>query len=293
MESMTGFGQGVYQGDSFQVVCYAKSLNHRYLEVSLKLPKRYAQLEERLRREISLRFSRGKIEVQLKYYGFSSGLKEIFLDLELAKKLKTALEILQAELNFEESLTFQDFLFFRDYLTLAEREEDVEALWEEVKEAFYQALNSLQESRLREGAQLKEKIQQYLALLTNTIEEISSRQKRVTEERIEKTKERIAQYLLRLSGEGLDETRIYQEISLLLERIDFSEELDRLKVHLLHFREVMEEPSCGKKLDFLLQELHREVNTLATKAQNAEISLLVVQAKDLIEKIREQVQNLV
>jgi uncharacterized protein (TIGR00255 family) len=293
MESMTGFGQGVYQSDTFQIVCLAKSVNHRFLEVYIKLPKRYALLEDRIRREVSERFGRGRVEVQIKYYGFAKGLKEIHLDLELAKKLKTALEILQSELAFEEPLTFQDFLYFRDYLTLEEREEDVEVLWEEVFPALDSALKNLKESRIKEGERLKERILSYFHELKEIIDKISALKEDVKRENIEKAKARIESYFFELTSGKLDPARLYQEVAILLDRLDITEEVDRLKVHLTHFEETLGEPNSGKKLDFLLQEMHREITTLSNKAQNAHLSLLAVSAKDLLEKIREQVQNLV
>jgi len=293
MESMTGFGQGVYQSDTFQIVCLAKSVNHRFLEVYIKLPKRYALLEDRIRREVSERFGRGRVEVQIKYYGFAKGLKEIYLDLELAKKLKTALEILQSELAFEEPLTFQHFLYFRDYLTLEEREEDVEVLWEEVFPALDSALKNLKKSRIKEGERLKERILSYFHELKEIIDKIFALKEDVKRENIEKAKARIESYLIELTSGKLDPARLYQEVAILLDRLDITEEVDRLKVHLTHFEETLGEPNSGKKLDFLLQEMHREITTLSNKAQNAHLSLLAVSAKDLLEKIREQVQNLV
>ena len=293
MESMTGFGQGVYQSDTFQIVCLAKSINHRFLEVYAKLPKRYALLEDRIRREVSERFGRGRVEVQIKYYGFAKGLREIYLDLELAKKLKTALEILQSELEFEEPLTFQDFLYFRDYLTFEEREEDIEVLWEEVFPALDSALRNLKESRIKEGERLKERILSYFHELEEIIDKISALKEDVKRENIEKAKARIESYLLELTSGKLDPARLYQEVAILLDRLDITEEVDRLKVHLTHFEETLGELNSGKKLDFLLQEMHREITTLSNKAQNAHLSLLAVSAKDLLEKIREQVQNLV
>ena len=293
MESMTGFGQGVHQSDTFQVVCFAKSLNHRFLEVYMKLPRRYSLIEDRIRREVGERFLRGRIEVQIKYYGFARGLKEIYLDLELAKKLKTALEILQSELDFEEPLTFQDFLLFRDYLILEEREEDADVLWEEVYPALDQALKNLKESRLKEGEKLKEKILTYFQGLKDINEKISSSKEKVKKENIERAKARVQNYLAELGADHLDSSRLYQEIAILLDRLDITEEVDRLKVHLVHFEEILDEQNSGKKLDFLIQEMYRELTTLGNKAQSAEMSLLVVSAKDLLEKIREQIQNLV
>jgi len=190
-------------------------------------------------------------------------------------------------------LTFQDFLYFRDYLTLEEREEDVEVLWEEVFPALDSALKNLKECRIKEGERLKERILSYFHELKEIIDKISALKEDVKRENIEKAKARIESYLLELTGGKLDPARLYQEVAILLDRLDITEEVDRLKVHLTHFEETLGEPNSGKKLDFLLQEMHREITTLSNKAQNALLSLIAVSAKDLLEKIREQVQNLV
>lgn len=293
MESMTGFGEGIFQGNNFSLTVYAKSLNHRFLEVVLKLPKRYSFLEERIRKLIVSQFDRGKIEVTVKITGISSFPKNIYLDLELAKNLKEALENLKENLGFKESLTFSEFLWFKDFLMLEEKEEDFETLWEEISPALNMALEELKSSRKKEGEFLKKVIKELLTEIGKTVSEIEKLREKIIKETQTKVKEKILKLLQEFELKNLDQDRFYQELVYVLDRIDFTEELERLKIHLVNFEIAMEEKRCGKKLDFFCQEMFREINTLSNKALSSEISLLAVKIKDLIEKIREQVQNVV
>jgi len=292
MESMTGFGKGIFQLENYTITVYAKSLNSKYLDISLKLPKRYTFLEERIRKFISQEFKRGKIEIQIKYTGGEFSQKEILVDKDLARELKTALTRLKFELGFEEPLTFSDFLKFRDYLILEEKEEELDKLWEEICPPLSKALEELKESRLKEGEILKNLLKIYLKELKDRVSKIENLKEKIIKDAKNKTKERLDKIFKELNLREIDENRFYQELVYLLDKIDFTEELDRLKTHISHFELTMEERDCGKKLDFLCQEMFREINTLSNKAQSSEISLIAVEIKDLIEKLREQIQNI-
>lgn len=292
MESMTGFGRAIYQNDDFQIIVQAKSVNHRFLDITLRLPKRYSSLEERIRKRVTELFSRGKIEISIRILGLAKEKREIFFDLELAKKLKENLLHLKETLLLPGEITLSEILTFREITLFEEKEEDLEFLWNEVEPALETSLKDLKEGRLREGALLKEKIKDFLSQLKSIVLKIEELKEKIKTENIQKMKERVT-HLLKELGSELDEGRLYQEIAFLLDRLDITEEIDRLKVHIENALKVIDEPSCGKKLDFLCQEMHREITTLSNKAQSAEISLLAVSAKDLVEKIREQVQNVV
>ncbi|MGC9016670.1 MAG: YicC/YloC family endoribonuclease [Caldimicrobium sp.] len=292
MESMTGFGRGIFQNENFQIIAQAKSVNHRFLEISLKLPKRYSSLEDRIRRRVAELFQRGKIEVSVKILGLAREKREILFDLELAKKLKENLLTLKETLSLPGEMTLSDILIFREITLFEEKEEDLDLLWREIEPALEASLKELKEVRLREGAFLKEKIRDFLLELKGLTQNIEELKEKVKRDNISKMKVRV-ETLLRDFGGNLDESRLYQEIAFLLDRMDITEEIDRLKVHLENALKVIEEPSCGKKLDFLCQEMHREITTLSNKAQSAEISLLAVSFKEVVEKIREQVQNVV
>lgn len=292
MESMTGFGKGIFQTEKYTITVYTKSLNHKYLDISLKLPKRYIFLEERIRNFVSQKIKRGKIEILIKYVGTELTPKEIFIDLSLAKKLKETLVNLGHELGFSDPLTFSDFLRFRDYLILEEKEENLDVLWEEVFPALDTAIKELIDARVKEGSFLKNILKSYLSAIEDEVSQIEKLKKKVIENNQEKLKNRIETLLKNFKVKDLDENRFYQELVYLLDKIDFSEELERLKTHIFNFKNTMEEEYCGKKLDFICQEMFREINTLSNKAQSSEISLIAVRVKDFIEKIREQVQNI-
>ncbi len=292
MESMTGFGRGVFQSDNYTITVYAKSLNSKYLDISLKLPKRYTFLEERIRKFVSQEFKRGKIEIQVKCVGADLSQREILIDMELAKNLKTSLTLLKSELDFEEPLTFSDFLKFREYLLLEEKEEELDKLWEEIYPPLSKALEELKASRLKEGENLKNVLKVYLEKLKEETLQIEKLKEKTIKESKEKLKSRIDKLFKEFNLREIDENRFYQELVYLLDKIDFTEELDRLKIHISHFENAMEEEDCGKKLDFICQEMFREINTLSNKAQSSEISIIAVKIKELIEKLREQIQNI-
>lgn len=291
MESMTGFGKGVANYENFTVSVYAKSVNSRYLDILLRLPKRYAFLEERIRKTVSEFFKRGKIDIQVKYSGQAPQEKEIIIDYGLARKIKTALTQLKFELGFDDSLCFSDFLRFRDFMFVEDREEDIDKLWEEVSPALIEALKNLKAARQREGEYLKEVITSHLNELKVLVSQVETIKPDVIEENKEKLKKRIDTLRQQLNLKSLEEQRFYQELVYLMDRLDFTEEVERLKVHIHHFEKTMEEERCGKKLDFLCQEMFREANTMSNKAQSPKISFLAVHIKDLIEKLREQIQN--
>ena len=292
MESMTGFGKGVFQAESYTISVYAKSVNSRYLDISLRIPRRYTFLEERIRKTVSEYFNRGKVEIQIKYTGVGLVEKEILLDLDLARRLKKALNDLRFELGFEDPLNFSDFLRFREYMILEDKEEDLEKLWEEISPALIQALEELKRTRKKEGELLKGVLKEHLSELKKRVAEVENLKNKVIEENKEKVKNRLERLFQEFNLKNIDENRFYQEMVYLLDRLDFTEELDRLKTHIVHFENTMEEEVCGKKLDFLCQEMFREANTLSNKAQSPEISLIAVHIKDLIEKLREQIQNI-
>ncbi|NPA39318.1 MAG: YicC family protein [Thermodesulfobacteria bacterium] len=290
MESMTGFGKGVAQYGNFVITVYAKSVNSRYLDMVLRLPKRYAFLEERIRKKIAEFFRRGKIEIQLKYSGEPVQEKEVHIDFALARRLKSALVKLKDELGFDQLLEFSDLLRFREILFIEEQEEDLEKLWQEVEPALIQALQNLKSARKKEGEYLKEVLLTHLNELKNLVSQIETLKDETIKTNTEKLKKRINNLLKEMKLET-DQQRFYQEMVYLMDRVDFTEELERLKVHISHFEKTMEEEMCGKKLDFLCQEMFREATTMSNKAQSSEISFIVVHIKDFIEKLREQVQN--
>ncbi|MCS7150399.1 MAG: YicC family protein [Caldimicrobium sp.] len=291
MESMTGFGKGVSVGENFQILCQIKSLNHRFLDISLKIPKRYQALEERIRRKLGEVFIRGKLELSIKILGFTKDRGRIIFDQEMVRDLKERLDSLKKGLSLTGDITLADLLHFKDWILIEEREEDVEQLWEEIKEALEKAIGDLKRARLEEGERLKVLLKDLVEKLKELASRLTPLKEETRRENLQRMQERVEKLMkeLRIT---LDDNRLYQEIAFLIERMDFTEELDRFKIHLETMENLLEELNSGKKLDFLCQELYREINTLASKAQSAKVSSLAVEAKDIIEKMREQVQNI-
>ena len=290
MKSMTGFGRGEYQGEGFSLQVEAKSLNHRFMEIVLRLPRRYQILEERIRREIQVRFNRGRFEIQARLIGTPSGTALLFVDRDLAARYLRILRELKAEFGLSGEVTVGDLLRLKEIFVLAEAPPEIETLWQEFEPALTQALEALSEMRSQEGIYLREAIYQHLKSLGGLLSSIEGLKEKHLKEAYRRLEERLAKLL---RDQGLDPLRLHQEAAVLADRLDFTEELDRLKSHREHFVKIMEGLGPhGRKLDFLCQEMFREINTLANKAASAEISHLAVEVKAVIEKIREQVQNI-
>jgi len=290
MQSMTGFGRGEYQGKDFSLQVELKSLNHRFKEIILRLPRRYQALEERIRREIQSRFHRGRFELQARLFGSPPETASLFVDRALVGQYVRALRELKAEWGLSGEIEVRDLLYLKEIFSLVEAQPETETLWLEFEPAFREALTALSEMRRQEGRYLKEVLAQHLKGLDELLLRIES----LKDSHFEEAYQRLEKRLKTLLGDkGLDPLRLHQEAALLADRLDFSEELDRLKNHRKHFTKVMEGPGPhGRKLDFLCQEMFREINTLSNKAASAEISHLAVEVKAVIEKIREQVQNI-
>ncbi|QJA06458.1 YicC family protein [Thermosulfurimonas marina] len=290
MQSMTGFGRGERQGEGFVLQVEVKSLNHRFMEVLLRLPRRYQPLEERIRRVLKERFHRGRFEIQARLSGVPPATARVFADRDLLSQYLTLLRSLRAEFGLSGEIQLGDLLRLREIFDLSEEAPPLEELWEEFGPALEEALREVEEMRTREGAFLKKALEGLLEELSGWIERLAAlKDSHLTEAR-QRLEERLRSLL---ADHGLDPVRLHQEAALLADRLDFTEELDRLRAHVRHFREVLEASGpCGRKLDFLCQEMFREINTLANKAASAEISHLAVEVKSTIEKMREQVQNL-
>jgi len=290
MKSMTGFGRGEYQGKGFSLQVEVKSLNHRFMEIILRLPRRYHVLEERIRREIQARFNRGRFELQARLIGTPSETALLFVDRALAAQYLRTLRELKVEFGLSGEIEVRDLLRLKEIFILAEAQPEIETLWQEFEPALTEALAALSEMRSQEGVYLKEVICQHL----KTLDELLLQIENIKEKHFEEARRRLEERIMSLLGDkGFDPIRLHQEAAILADRLDFTEELDRLKGHREHFAKVIEGTGpYGRKLDFLCQEMFREINTLANKAASAEISQLAVEVKAVIEKIREQVQNI-
>lgn len=290
IKSMTGYGKAEAALAGGRIVVEIRSVNHRYGEIFVKIPRPLMMFENEVRKSVANRLKRGKIEVFVQQ-DVSAGPGTLpVLNLPLARVYYEAFHQLKEELGLHDPVTLSLIASQRDVLGTGSGEEQAESLSEELLAVVGAAVDSLDAMRMREGAALREDLAGRRETLSVLMARVVERAPQVVIEAGKKLKDRVEQ----LAGEsGIDEGRMAQEIALMADRGDITEELVRFDSHLQQFDETLliEEP-VGRKLDFLLQELNREVNTIGSKANDAEIATVVVQLKAELEKIREQIQNI-
>jgi uncharacterized protein (TIGR00255 family) len=291
IKSMTAYGRGEVEGPSQKWVVELRSLNHRFLELSLNLPKRLWALEDQVRKLIKSRINRGRVEMQITWETLGEKSLVLRLDQNLVREVKAVLTDLQAAGEIREPLRLEHFLRFADLLVAKEGEvQELEETWEPVSQVISQALEVLEQMRLTEGAALAADLAGHLEVVRRESKIIAEQAGRLPELWREKTSARLTEIL---QGAGpLDEVRLAQEVALMAERRDLSEELARLESHVSQFQQALKsEAPVGRKMEFLLQEMLREVNTIGSKAGDLLISQAVLEIKGALERLREQVQN--
>lgn len=277
---MTGFGS--YEKEGFKVEI--RSLNHRFVDISMRLSPSLAPHEMELRNQIKERFTRGKFDVSVSLT--NSKKASLKLDSGIAREIYDSLNSLKIELAIPGSIDIQTLLSYREFFVSEESEYDVSSLYE----AFGEALSQLEKMRNSEGKALAEDVFQRVDRLEIINKRLADMVPGIIEDFRAKFHERLKKLL---SGVEYDRDRVFQEIALLIEKSDITEELTRTGNHLKQFKKILVNgDTIGKRLDFLLQELNREVNTIASKAGDYRISEIVVEMKSEIEKIREQIQNI-
>jgi uncharacterized protein (TIGR00255 family) len=289
IKSMTGYGRGEWQGEGQRVEVEVKSFNHRYCDILPHLPRRLNALEGQIRNYVKQRVSRGRIEVFVQIGDSSPVEQKLELDLNLARDYHLALKALQENLGIPGEIRIETLSNFKEIFTRKEVETNLEKEWAALLEALEGALGQLENMRREEGLMLR---QDFLNRL-KTVEEMLQGIEEKAPLALRACRDRLAQRVQELCG-GLqiDEARLAQEVAYLAERSDLNEELVRIGSHLSQFREMLDRPEpMGRKLDFLLQEINREANTIGSKASDAGIAQLAVGIKSELEKIREQVQN--
>lgn len=289
IKSMTGYGRGEWQGEGRRVEVEVKSFNHRYLDISLRLPRRLASLESQVRNFIKQRLSRGRVEFFVQVDNSSLPEQKLELDVALAKDLHFALKSLKEVLGIPGEIRIETMANFKDIFGHKEVEIDLEKEWAFLQGALEGALNGLEKMRSQEGLTLRE---DFLCRL-QTIEEMIGAIEEKAPGVLRASHDRLAERVRELSGAiSIDEGRLAQEVAYLAERSDITEELVRIRSHLNQFREMLDRPEpMGRKLEFLLQEINREANTIGSKASDAGMAQVIVGVKSELEKMREQVQN--
>ncbi len=265
-----------------------RSVNHRFLEANLRLPRSLMALEPNIRRKLKETCHRGKLDIYFSINPLEESLKTVEVDTHLAKTMWEAMEKVARELGRKEELHLSLLFSRQEIFNITEREQDPQILGKAVEMALERALDQLMIQRLQEGEKLREDLNARLDIMGKILEEIRERASHLPQVYREKLQKRLEGFQVDVPPE-----RLAQETALIAERTDVTEEIVRLDCHLHAFRKAMETGSpCGKKLDFLAQEILREANTIASKGQDAQVAHLVVNLKGEIEKLREQVQNI-
>jgi uncharacterized protein (TIGR00255 family) len=288
--SMTGYGRGEVQGKSFTVITEARSVNNRFLEVSLRAPKLISVREQEIK-EIARRFlSRGKVNMTVSLESDNDGTASLSVNKASAKAHYRLLNQLRKILKLRETVKLEHVLQFSEIFDVDSDEALDDEEWDVVIRSVTMALQQLQEMREGEGRELSNDMLQRIDVIDSAVDFIESKSReRVPLER-ERLRERVQQIL---HADEIDERRLELELVLLSDKLDVTEECVRLRSHIKYFRESAsgKDPS-GRKLGFLLQEMHREINTIGSKASDSEISQKVIGLKEEVEKIREQIQNI-
>jgi uncharacterized protein (TIGR00255 family) len=292
IRSMTAFGRGEVETEGQKWVVEFRTLNHRFLELSLNLPKRLWALEDRVRKLIKSRISRGRVEMQLLWESLGDRGLTLRLDQGLLDEARLILQSLMRAADVQEPLRLEHFLRFADVIVAREREsQDLEETWELVSQVVSQALEALDAMRLQEGEALAADLGEHLGTVRRELERIQAQAPLVPPLWREKAAARLAE--LFPDGTPIDDTRLAQELAFLADRRDVSEELARLGSHVDQFEKTLTgDGPVGRKQEFLLQEMLREANTIGSKAQDLTISQAVLEIKGALERLREQVQNI-
>mgnify|MGYP005776277127 CR=1 FL=1 len=289
IKSMTGYGKANLSKEQREYQIEIKSVNHRYLDISVKMPRQLSYLEETIKKEIMSKVKRGKIDVFVTFENNSLEGKEIKINEELAKAYVKELKKLAEEENLLADIQVNDIAKYPDVLKIQNNQED-EKIKLEVLEVVGKATENLVQMRKTEGSKLAEDLNQRLDNLKVKIEDISKLSTGLIEEYVVKLEERIKEIL---KNQEIDQTRLAQEVVIYADKCSIEEEITRLRSHIAQFKTLLDsDEAIGKKLDFIIQEMNRETNTIGSKANNLNITNNVIDMKTEIENIREQVQNI-
>lgn len=290
MKSMTGFGKNEITIDGRRLRVEIKSVNQRFLDINIRLPRFLMFLEEEIRKYIKSRISRGRVDVFLNYYSEREDSKKVNVDLGLISAYYKAAQEIEKSLGIEGSVTISELMRLPDAVTFEENDGDEEAFKQLVLKTLEGAVDELIAAREEEGEKLMKDIRMRLETILSYAQKVEVKEDVVVKEYRDKLKERLA---VLLEGADVDEARLAQEVAIFADKCNITEEIVRIKSHVKHFEEAEKsDKPQGRNLDFIVQELNREFNTIGSKSSDAEITGIVIAGKGEIEKIREQIQNI-
>jgi len=290
IKSMTAFAAAENTVDQLTVTAEIRSYNSRHLDIFLRIPPAYQSLEDQIKALIADRVSRGRVEIRVQIDDSFEAASELEVDFSRAKALVSAFEDLKSQFDLKNDITLDLLISAGGLIKTVEKVQKEDIVWPVIRDCIQIALDDYEAMRQKEGDFIAEDFQQRLSFIDGCLEQIHKKSEGLLTHYQQRLKERIAQ--LTQNSVELDPARIAQEAAFLADRSDIAEEIVRAKSHLNQFRQMMNavEPA-GRKLNFLLQELNREFNTMGSKVCNADVAHLVIDVKSEIEKIREQIQN--
>ena len=289
LKSMTGYGRSRYEIDGRTYIIEIKSVNHKYNDLTVKMPRFLNPLEDKIRKTVSESISRGKIDVYINFQNYSDKGKNIKVNTELAKVYIGELQRLADETGIVNNINVIDISKFPEILNI-EDENDLDLIWGELKISLEEAISNFVEMRTIEGNKMALDIKSRLDSIAEIVAEITGYSATVVEDYIAKLETRVKELM---KTDVVDETRLAQEIVIYSDKSSIEEELTRLRSHISQFHTLLQQDNAiGKKMDFLVQEMNREVNTIGSKANSLDITNRVILIKTEIENIREQIQNI-
>ncbi|MBP2665888.1 MAG: hypothetical protein H6Q76_868 [Firmicutes bacterium] len=292
-KSMTGFGRGEYQDSDHRFIVEIRSVNHRFNEIVIRVPKNLGGVEDRIRKSIAGTLARGRIDIVITADDFMERRRTIRVDKGLANGYYLAVKDVAETCGLDiRAVSAYDMAKFPDVLKVEEMTEDLETLWPKLSDAINQALANLMAMRTAEGENIYRDLTARIGRIRELGSAIALRAPAIVEEYRVKLRERCREILSEVNA-APDEVRLLQEVAIMADRTNITEELVRLESHLDQFGNAMRgENAVGRKLDFILQELNRETNTIGSKSNDISTSGLMVELKSEIEKVREQIQNI-
>ena len=289
MKSMTGFGRASLESNGKNYIIEIKTVNNKYSDITVKSPKRLSFMEDKIRKQIANRITRGKVEVLVSFFDFSNKSKNVVLNKEIAKEYIKQLREIADENNLSENISVVEIAKLPYILNSIDSDNDEEIASESLQ-CLNMALDSLIEMRKAEGENIKQDLLVRIERVQNLVDKIAENSKGIVEEYVSKLEKRVKEIL---KTDVVDENRIAQEAVIYADKTSIEEELTRLNSHIVQFKELVNSDGpVGKKLDFMIQEMNRETNTIGSKAGSGEITKAVIDLKVELEDIREQIQNI-
>lgn len=290
VKSMTGYGKGVYEDEQIKLVVELKVVNHRFLDLNVKLPRQFSFAEDALRKIIKTGIVRGHVDVYVNFEDNREIKNQLDCDYALASQYYELAKNIGAQLGIENNTGVYELLRLPDVVSLKVNDIEEEELLKALTSACEAAIANLDKMRVKEGEAMKEDVLSKVSNVEDIVAKIEKLAPAMTSVHREKVKERVAEYL---KDVAIDEEKFLNEMAFYADKVAVDEEITRLKSHIVHFRDIVAKGGAiGKQLDFVVQEMNRESNTTGSKCCDIEVSNLVVALKSEIEKIREQIQNI-